>query len=150
MRSLRRWWHKTFDELNPIAEWVSELEPVVTRDRNTIHDFDPERAQLIPPARKIRDFISDVSLCQVSVNAVLDTDVHLAITQFEPKSAAFAEAGRLFDFQQAQNLAIKMASLIFSPSWDRQLNVVDPSNHVLAPFLRTAILSRTCALFQAK
>jgi hypothetical protein len=107
------------EEFDPIAEGVTELEPVVTGDRNSRRHFDAQAGQFGVPAGQVADLVSDVPLGGVPVDAVLDADVDLLIPDLQPESPPLDQAGRFVELRQAEDDAVEPASLLFRPFRDR-------------------------------
>src|SRR5579871_1336752 len=99
--------HGRLDELDPVAERVSELEPLESRNGDALQDLDSRGGQALPPAGEVVDGIGDVGLGGPAVHCVLDANVYLTVADPEPEAAAFAEAFRLLDLRQAEDAAVE-------------------------------------------
>jgi hypothetical protein len=122
------------NELDPIAEGVTELEAVVAGERDAVHDFDPECGDFELPLLKVADFVSDVGFGGLPVHPVLHADVDLAISDLEPQAATPRQARRLLDFGEAEDTAIEATGLLFGTMRDGKLDVVNAPDHLIAPF----------------
>jgi hypothetical protein len=89
------------NEFDPIAEGITELEAVVTGERNALHDFDSKCGELASPLFQVAYFVSDVGFGGIPIHSVLHTDVDLAIPDLEPQATTPCEARRFLDFRGA-------------------------------------------------
>lgn len=84
------------NHLDTIAERVTELEPVKTRNRDARDAVNPFRFQPSSPCLQISNGIGDVGFRSGAVDAVLCADVDALVTEFEPKSTAPLQRRGLF------------------------------------------------------
>ena len=54
-------------------------------------------------------------------------------SQPQARASTAHQAGRFFDLRQTEDLAVKLAGLLVRSSWDGYLDVVNASDHFLAP-----------------
>jgi hypothetical protein len=124
------------NEFDPIAEGITKLEPAVAGKRNALDDFNSKCGDLEFPLFKVADFISDVGFGGIAIHPILDSDVDFAISGLEPQAATPCQARRFLDFREAENAAIEAPGLLFGTIWDGQLDVVNASDHFIAPLQR--------------
>lgn len=87
-------------KLDAVAERVTELKTVAAGDRDAIEDLYAALAKLSAPAIQIFHLVSNMGFRGAgAVRFILDTDMHLKISQLKPESAAAEEGFRLWNFR---------------------------------------------------
>lgn len=76
------------NHLDTIAERVTELEPVKTRNRDARDAVNPFRFQPSSPCLQICNGIGDVGFRLKSVDTILCANMDVLVTDLKPKSAA--------------------------------------------------------------
>ena len=90
------------DKFDPVTEGVTELEAVVTGQRDAVGDLDSKGGDLAFPRFQVADFVGDVGLGGRPIHPVLHADVDLAVSDLEPQAATPRQARRLLDFREAE------------------------------------------------
>jgi hypothetical protein len=75
-----------------------------------------------------QNLLSGKKYAPTLVHSVLDADMNLAVPDLKPQAAPRLQAGRLFDFRQAERLAVEAAGLVLGPLGDGKLDMVNAEN----------------------
>src|SRR5262249_8045630 len=132
------------DEFDPVAEGVTELEAVVTGERDALDDFDSKCGDFELPLLKVADFVSDVGFGGIPIHPVLHADVDLAIPASEPQAATPCQARRFLEFREAEDTAVEATGFLLGTTWDGKLDVVNAPDHLITPLKR--VLHLPCRL----
>jgi hypothetical protein len=88
------------DQLDAVAEWISELESVVAGEGDGFEDFDAGRFESSAPGGKVANFVGEMGLSGLAIDAIFGA--HMDLEFFagrggEPEPAPGLEGGGFFD-----------------------------------------------------
>src|SRR5205814_6284387 len=118
MRLFRRVCH-SFQELQPIAEWVADIDPLVAVETIIAFYLIPCISKAGSQGAKILDEQTGMGLAR-GPEVRIDAQMHLEQGSLEPCPAAGGQIGWLGDLRQTQTLAVKLPSFTLSALGHRQ------------------------------
>lgn len=118
-----------FKKFDAIAERVAKFKPFAIWNFDAFDRFDSALFQLLAPRVQIFDFIREMSFPSRAGESVFRANVDLKTVQIYPKTTAIFKRLRFRDFLQAEKFALKLARRSFGVFLNRNLRVLNSSNH---------------------
>ena len=112
-------------QFQPIAEGVPQFEAVKAWDGDRVQKGGAVFRQMATPGFQVLHLVGQVGLGSVAVHPVLRSDVDLHIPEPEPESAPAFQTVGLGNLSEPHHFAVKMTGLLFRPSGDGDLCVVN-------------------------
>jgi len=111
------------DQFNSIAEWIRDVNAVIDSAVAGIH-LNTLMQKTINECVQVAYQKRGMSFAG-AVKVRIDAKMNFHRIVLEPDAATPGQIGRLGFFDKVEQMSVKSACGIFSPGWDRELNVVN-------------------------